>query len=115
MSKHHFDLMVAYPEYNEETQAKFIPAMGILHNFIRIHDPYDEARDRRGSSMSASATGETHQQQLEELGFEITIEERDRAGGQRDRIAKRMWIDYQAELQRRTRNNEAALAHLRRR
>jgi len=90
--------MVAYPEYNEETQAKFIPAMGILHNFIRIHDPYDEARDRRGSSMSASATGETHQQQLEELGFEITIEERDRAGGQRDRIAKRMWIDYQAEL-----------------
>jgi hypothetical protein len=36
--KRRFSLMVASPEYSEDKQAKFIPALCVLHNFISIHD-----------------------------------------------------------------------------
>jgi hypothetical protein len=44
--KRRFTLMVAAPEYSIRTQAKMIPAMCTLHNFIRIHDPTDLPGDR---------------------------------------------------------------------
>ena len=34
--------MVAAPEYSLAVQAKLVPALCVLHNFIRIHDPEDE-------------------------------------------------------------------------
>ncbi len=37
--------MVAAPEYSIETQAKFIPALATLHNFINEHDPDDMDMD----------------------------------------------------------------------
>ena len=40
--------MVAAPEYSSEVQAKVIPALCALHNFIRIHDPDDlDDQDRQ--------------------------------------------------------------------
>jgi len=36
-----------------------------------------------------------------ELGFNVTAEEKQRANERRARIARQMWVDYQAELRRR--------------
>ena len=33
--------MVAAPEYPVQTQAKLVPALCVLHNFIQTHDPED--------------------------------------------------------------------------
>jgi hypothetical protein len=80
-----------------------------LHNFLRIHDQTDDARDlgdntltREGSSSSANFAQndvvEPHEIAPEELGMQITDEERARASDRRDRIAKQMWEDYQVYL-----------------
>ncbi|KAF8835865.1 hypothetical protein BDN67DRAFT_912215, partial [Paxillus ammoniavirescens] len=37
--KHCFHLMVACPEYYVVTQAKLVPALAVLHNFIWTHCP----------------------------------------------------------------------------
>jgi len=34
----------------------------------------------------------------EKLGFNVMAEEKQRANERRDRIARQMWVDYQAEL-----------------
>jgi len=43
-------------------------------------------------------TPEPHVITEEELGFNVTAEEKQRANERHDRIAKQMWVDYQAEL-----------------
>jgi hypothetical protein len=42
--KRHFNLLHAAPKYSE-LQAMFVSSMGALHNFIRIHDPSDSAKE----------------------------------------------------------------------
>ena len=37
--------MVVAAEYDLPTQARIPPALAVLHNFIRIHDPDDNAQD----------------------------------------------------------------------
>jgi hypothetical protein len=84
-----------------------IPAVGALHNFIRIHDAGDEARDLRGNSPHREASGSSlhnftsdpvspREIAPEELGIQITAEERARASARRDAIAKAMWVNYVA-------------------
>ena len=106
--KRRFALMEAAPEYSTKAQARFIPALAGIHNFIRIHDPSDRTLQRwrreeptMRDTDSSTAAVEIREIQPEELGFEVTREERDRAAGHRDRIAKQMWDDYRRELQMR--------------
>lgn len=110
--KRKFALMEAAPEYTIEMQAMFIPALGGIHNFIRIYDPSDEdlqQSQKEGGNTGHSQTTEREGQDFEdprvitpeELGLDITAEERRRALKCRDIIAKQMWIDYQSELRRR--------------
>lgn len=83
-----------------------IPAIGALHNFLRIHDRSDEAWDlapngiqREGSSSLIDFVAEPtepHQIFPEELGWHISDEEKVRASNRRDRIAQKMWEDYLA-------------------
>ncbi|EGO05085.1 hypothetical protein SERLA73DRAFT_44852, partial [Serpula lacrymans var. lacrymans S7.3] len=47
--KRHFQLMVAAPEYALEVQAKLIPALCVLHNFIQLHDP-DDSNNEEGTA-----------------------------------------------------------------
>ena len=93
-------------------QARFIPALAAVHNFIQVHEPVDRLRKSSSSTTTesqSSLTTETvdqasgNEEDEEELAnrWEITPEERRRAGAERDRIAKDMWNDYQAELRRR--------------
>ena len=39
--KRHFKVLLVAQEYNLKTQAQLIPALAVIHNFIRIHDPGD--------------------------------------------------------------------------
>lgn len=98
VSKRRFNLMVASPEYSEEMQAKFVAALCALHNFIRIHDPDDQADEPAGRPEVSRGGSHTN---VEELGGQITEVERDRASERRDNIAKAMWTSYQQVLQER--------------
>jgi hypothetical protein len=81
-----------------------VPAVAALHNFIRIHDVADEARNfgentlhREDSGSLHNFTSEEPREMLpEELGMQVTAEERARASTRRDAIAKAMWDDYVA-------------------
>ncbi|KAF8799766.1 hypothetical protein BYT27DRAFT_7119624, partial [Phlegmacium glaucopus] len=91
------------PEYPIDMQAMFVPALGAVHNFASVHD-----RDKNQDSTTQPSTGSQENTTCtatepriiteEELGFDITAEERQRATERRDKIARDMWRDYQAEL-----------------
>ena len=89
--KRRFRLLVVAPEYNLTTQAKMVPAICVLHNFIRIHDVDD-----------IPTANDTHIQAeqplmpiMEGLGGDISTAERNRATKLRESIAKAMWESYQ--------------------
>jgi hypothetical protein len=77
-----------------------------LHNFIRVHDAADDARDlaadgpppaaplRREDSVQDFVGDELREISAEELGMDISAEERERASARRDCIAEQMWKDY---------------------
>jgi len=92
-------------------QARFIPALAAVHNFIQIHEPSDRLRDSSSSATgsqvfsengAANIEDEEAEEDKEELArqWKITPEERRRAGAERDHIAKEMWNNYQEELHR---------------
>ncbi|KAJ7085991.1 hypothetical protein B0H15DRAFT_782549, partial [Mycena belliarum] len=107
--KRRWALFTRAPEYPMETQARFIPAIGALHNFLRIHDASDDAEDlaemdddsperREARRLSDFIEREPREISAEELGWNIPPEERVRAAARRDKIAKQMWVDYLAYL-----------------
>jgi hypothetical protein len=89
--------MVAAPEYSLAVQAKLVPALCVLHNFIRIHDPEDEEElDSDDDEVEVEADQEIQitQQRKEDFGCSITPAEREQAARKRDDIAKAMWAQY---------------------
>ena len=98
--KRRFKLMVVAPEYNLQTQAKIPAALAALHNFIRIHDPDDNAQDEDDyeEDHNLRSPVEIH---AEHLGGHISQAEKDRASAKRDAIATAMWVDYQNVLAQR--------------
>jgi len=108
--KRQFSIFKTAPEYPIDMQAMFIPALAAIHNFVGIHDqdqmnslsgnqmPNSRSRSSQAESSVAGAGTEPRIITEEELGFNITAEEKQRANDRRDRIAEEMWVDYQAEL-----------------
>ena len=88
-------------------QAMFVPALAAVHNFVSVHDrdrdDMHQMNSPTGSQQARSSSAGTQTEPCiiteEELGFNVTAEEKRRANERRDRIAKQMWVDYQAELQ----------------
>lgn len=104
--KREFGLFKTAPEYPIDMQAMFVPALSAIHNFNRVHDrSTNHIFDENISTGFQGATSNTQTEPRivteQELGFNITAEERQRANERRDRIAKAMWADYQAELRQR--------------
>jgi hypothetical protein len=88
--------MVVSPEYSLQTQAKIPLALGSLHNFIRISDPGDDARDDEDYCDDEDQTSFSQPDiNSEHLGQHISQAEKDRASDVRDQIAIAMWEDYQ--------------------
>lgn len=107
--KRRFKLSTTAPEYPLNIQAMFIVAMALLHNFIRVHDPNDDAshlddtwiRNCFGLQSVSSDGSDQDEEDIEEgeLSSEITPKERERATRRRDIIAKAMWRQYQEVLE----------------
>ena len=89
--------MVASLEYSENKQAKFVPALCVLHNFISIHD-----WDFMDTSTiePASGIGPSCQAGPVKLPQPVWVSEEEElsASVKYDRIANRMWADYQQYL-----------------
>jgi hypothetical protein len=84
-----FSLMVASPEYSEEKQAKFIPALCVLHNFISIYDGVEPDMGQYNPPRTSAACGERPQPAW------ISEEKEVLASACHDMIAEEMWADYQ--------------------
>jgi hypothetical protein len=118
IAKRRFGIFSRAPEYPIETQSRLIAAVGALHNFLRIHDQDDDARDLGNDGPSLQREGsqssfdnfvegiEPREISPEELGMNITEEERARASARRDAIAQQMWVDYLAYRARHGRDEE---------
>ena len=94
--KRRFCLMVASPEYSEEKQAKFVPALCVLHNFISVYDSDAPDTEQHNPPRTGAASQSAH------LGRPrpawISEEEEVLASVRRDRIADAMWADYNKYL-----------------
>jgi len=81
-----------------EMQARIPPALCVLHNFIREHDPaaiVDEGydfEDLRVVHEDGPAVGELSQRVAND-------QDQQQAATRRDEIAEEMWQDYQRRLQ----------------
>jgi hypothetical protein len=95
--KRRFSLMVASPEYSEDKQAKFIPALCVLHNFISIHD--HDSTDT-GQQLSPRADSSHLPVAPIELPQPVWVSEEEElsASARRDKIAAKMWTSYQQYL-----------------
>ena len=95
--KRRFSLMVASPEYSENKQARFVPALCVLHNFASIYD-WDDVDVP--NTQRLSGTGTLHQAASVELPRPawVSKEEELSASARRDKIVDEMWVDYQRYL-----------------
>ena len=99
--KRRFRILVHPPEFDMDIQARTPAALAAIHNFIRVHDPedladYDDTYDLQPGQRveRVAATGQ--------LSSGLTGRvEREQAGLERDKMAERMWTQYQQELKRR--------------
>jgi hypothetical protein len=83
--------MVAAPECPVQTQAKLVPALCVLHNFIRTYDPED-----MDLVDLAEVERRSPQRQPEDFGSAVDAAEREHANDRRDKIAQEMWTQYVA-------------------
>lgn len=93
--KRKFPLAILAREFSPLTQAKLVPGTCAVWNFIRIHDPDDPeapSNNERDSNRAAHGIDPAHLKDF------VTAAEKTRADDRRDRIAKRMWDDYQRYL-----------------
>lgn len=108
--KREFAVFKTAPEYPMDIQAMLVPALSAIHNYVGIHDP-DSHRNLEFQIEACSASNNSNSSQEpatpqvqiseQELGLNITQEERQQAAHRRDMIAEKMWVDYLAELERR--------------
>ena len=85
--KRWFRVLIVAPEYDLTTQAKMVPAICVLHNFIRIHD-VDDIPVIEGPQSRHRASA------LMELGGDILNAERNAASDLQESIAMAMWNSY---------------------
>jgi hypothetical protein len=96
--KKRFRIIAEANDYPMEMQAKLMPALCALHNFIRIYDPADdmditEEEIESAVSQEQPASGTYHSG--------IAAAETARAAERRDQIAQQMWASYCAVLEHR--------------
>jgi hypothetical protein len=94
--KRRFSLMVASPEYSEEKQAKFVPALCVLHNFISVYDGDAPGMGQQSPPRTDSASQSAHPERPRPAW--ISEVEEVSASGRRDRIADEMWANYKQYL-----------------
>jgi hypothetical protein len=83
------------PEFNRDIQARILPALSALHNFIVVHDPFD--MDTFEEVYSDPQPG--CPTDFGSLATQVANRtEKTHAEKRRDEIAQKMWDDYQQVL-----------------
>ncbi len=107
--KREYPLTTQTPEYDPDTQAKLVCAMGALFNFIRsspdgisIHSTRQGRRRTfqtvEGAIVEVDEDDDGMPIELGELHGYVSPAEKERADERRDRIAAAMWEDYLAYI-----------------
>ena len=93
--KRRFRILLLPPEYSMEIQARIPPALCLVHNVIRVHDPNDMMEYRNVlDEHILTDTGSL-------ANGPPTEQARTRANLRRDQIAREMWKAYNEERIRR--------------
>src|SRR6267154_5018847 len=93
--KRQFHILLLPPEYSMEIQARIPPALCLVHNVIRVHDPNDMMEYRNVlDEHILTDTGSL-------ADGPPTKQVRTRANLRHDQIAREMWKDYNEERIRR--------------
>jgi hypothetical protein len=95
--KRRFRILLLPPEYSMEIQARIPPALCLVHNIIRVHDPNDMMEYRDLNVSDERFTTDTGNL----ANGPPTEQARTRASLRRDQIAGEMWEDYNRERVRR--------------
>jgi hypothetical protein len=93
--------MIACPEYSVATQAKLVPALAVLHNFICTHCPSaDNIQHYQDNFTPLGGDLEQDYEQVvpDHYGSDIGSAEAETAAARRDQIAEAMWTSYQEVL-----------------
>ena len=75
-------------EYPLTIQAQLVPALAVLHNFIRIHDPFDLPPEDDDPLLEEYDYGDENDYPQD------PTEQRDTGARFREDLALRMWQDY---------------------
>lgn len=76
------------PEYPLTVQAQLVPALAVLHNFIRIHDPSNLPPEDDDPQLGDYDYGDNDD------GPQDPTEQRDAGARFREEVAHNMWQDY---------------------
>lgn len=82
------------PEYPLLVQAQLVPALTVLHNFIRIHDPTDESDlhlEHNNIQLREHDYGD------DEYDAQDPMEVRNAGTRLHGEIANKMWQDYKSD------------------
>jgi hypothetical protein len=82
--KRRFRILLLAPEYNLDIQARIPVALSAIHNFIRTHEPGEEALLESPDILTNDNFGEAPVAGIVEQEADV----------QRDNIAEQMWDDY---------------------
>jgi hypothetical protein len=93
--KNRFKILLLPPSYPMDVQTRIPPALCLVHNVIRVHDPNDmlDFHDLELNPESYNAGTLAEGPPSEDA--------RAHAQERRDTIAHQMWVDYNLERQRR--------------
>ena len=108
--KKRFRIIAEANDYPIATQAKLVPALCALHNFIRIYDPADEMEITE-EEIEGFITSE--EPAIGSLQNGIPAAETARSNERRELISKEMWDSYCAEVHRRNARARESRAQIR--
>lgn len=86
--KRRYRVLLLAPEYPLTVQAQLVPALAVLHNFIRIHDPSDLPSEDDDPYLEAYDYGDDGDEP------QNPTEHRDAGTRFRDEMAQNMWREY---------------------
>jgi hypothetical protein len=91
--KWHFKALVVAQEYSLDRQSQLISALGMLHNFILLHDPDDILKDFETTEDDADNIQSSYQDA-------VSNTEQARAAARQDKIAQDLWQDFERGVRR---------------
>ncbi|CAD6903325.1 unnamed protein product [Tilletia caries] len=90
-----FKILVAGCDYDLKTQANVFPALAVVHNFIRLHDPDDTNPhpddDNRGGDIDVADEGD-----LSRTSCTTSVEKK-RGEKEREKVAQSLWMSYRVK------------------